>query len=209
MICAPLRWRSSGPTALTLPALPTGMKAGVSTAPQRVCSLPRRAPVRASWWMSSKRTNPKVSEAFIGAPLIRDQHRVAVREEAVAELHGLGVSAEHPLPPEEGAHQDEKGRLGQVEIRQQRIDLVETKAGLNEKRRFPRARSKEPGVFGRRFERADYGRPDRHDAPAGLLRIIHRAYRGLRNEELFRVHVVALDLAVSDGKEGARPNVQS
>src|SRR5215472_217651 len=151
MICAPQRWRSSGPTALTLPALPTGMKAGVSTAPQRVCNRPRRAPVRASWWMSSKRTNPEVSEAFIGAPLIRDEHRVAVREEAVAELRGLGVSAKHPLSPEEGAHQDEKGRLGQVKIRYQRVDLAETKARLNEERRFPRARSEEPVVVGRRL----------------------------------------------------------
>src|SRR5215472_1830509 len=208
MICAPQRWRSSGPTALTLPALPTGMKAGVSTAPQRVCNRPRRAPVRASWWMSSKRTNPEVSEAFIGAPLIRDEHRVAVRKEAVTEPHGFGVSGKHPLPPEEGAHQNEKGRLGEVEIRHQRVDLVEAKARPNEERRFPRACSEEAVFVGRRFERADHGRPDRHDAPAGLLRMIHRARRRLRDEERLRVHLVAFDLAVPDGKEGARANVQ-
>src|SRR5262244_1017388 len=116
MICAPQRWRSSGPTALTLPALPTGMKAGVSTTPRRVCSRPRRAPVRASWWMSSKRTSPEVSDKSIGRSLIRDQHRVAIGKEAVTQVHCFGVGGKDSLSSEEGAHQDEKGRLGQVEV---------------------------------------------------------------------------------------------
>jgi hypothetical protein len=49
MICAPASSRSRRVTALTAAAVPTGMKAGVSTAPCGVTRVPARArPHRAS-----------------------------------------------------------------------------------------------------------------------------------------------------------------
>src|ERR1035438_2530281 len=48
MIWAPISWRWAGVTALTVPWVPTGMKAGVSMAPWTVASLPRRAAVAES-----------------------------------------------------------------------------------------------------------------------------------------------------------------
>ena len=42
-MAAPAAARSRGVTALTAPAVPTGMNAGVSTAPCAVSSRPRRA----------------------------------------------------------------------------------------------------------------------------------------------------------------------
>src|SRR6185437_10689221 len=44
MICAPVARTSSGRIAFTVAAVPTGMKAGVSTAPCAVSIRPRRAP---------------------------------------------------------------------------------------------------------------------------------------------------------------------
>src|SRR5216683_7161603 len=72
--------------------------------------------------------------------LVRDEHRVAVGEEAIAALHRLGIRREHALAPGKSADQHQKRRPGKVEIGEQRMDLTKLKAWLDEQRRLAGAR---------------------------------------------------------------------
>src|SRR5450631_2104183 len=102
-ISAPMASRSSGVIALTVPYVPTGMNAGVSTVPRPNSSRPRRAaPSRAN---KSNRMG------------IRQQkHRVTVAEKSIPRLHRVGIGSQQGVAADKGRAQHEEGRLGQMKI---------------------------------------------------------------------------------------------
>src|SRR5438105_5035842 len=83
MICAPASSRSRWRIALTLPCVPTGMKAGVCTTPCGVVSSPRRAAPSVA---RSSKLNP-------GATLLLD---IVVKKLRVGVIYG-GRSGEHEV----------------------------------------------------------------------------------------------------------------
>src|SRR5438477_1535028 len=83
MICAPASSRSRWRIALTLPCVPTGMKAGVCTTPCGVVSSPRRAAPSVA---RSSKLNP-------GATLLLD---IVVKKLRVGVVYG-GRSGEHEV----------------------------------------------------------------------------------------------------------------
>src|SRR5215470_12915922 len=104
-------WRTcSTVSALTVPAVPTGMKAGVRMSPRGVLSTPVRAAPSTALMRKGK-------EAIRSCALLAPQQAgVAVGVEAVAVGDGMGVGRLHALRPREGADQHEQRRLGQVEV---------------------------------------------------------------------------------------------
>src|ERR1700744_5730254 len=96
MMSAPSSLTWSTYMAFTVPAVPTGMKAGVRTAPRPSC----RAPVRAapSWACTEKETPGEMViggfRSGIGAP---EQAGVAIGIEAVASGDRMAVGGLHRL----------------------------------------------------------------------------------------------------------------
>src|SRR5688572_2247931 len=132
MMSAPVARTWSVNMALTVAAVPTGMKAGVRMLPRDVAISPRRAPpscvvrmklkgavMRASSWAGQP------CKAVFGGP---EQRRVAIGIEAVTAGNGVGISVFHGLQAGKGRHQHEQRRARQVEIRQQQIDGFEAVA---------------------------------------------------------------------------------
>src|SRR5690242_8049196 len=68
----------------------------------------------------------------------RDEHRVAITEEAIACRHCMTVSLEHRLASGEGAHQHQKTRFRQMEVGEQHIDHLEAKTRCDEEPRLTR-----------------------------------------------------------------------
>ena len=115
MIWAPAARRSSGLRLLTVPCVPTGMKAGVSTAP---CA--RGEPAAAG---------RAVGGEELEAEALTDQAGVAVRVEPVAGRQRVAVGGQDQLAPGEGGDEDQQRGARQVEVGQQRVDDAEAVAG--------------------------------------------------------------------------------
>src|SRR5579862_7995086 len=64
--------------------------------------------------------------------LLKDQHAVAIREEAIFLSDRVLVGRERQLPASEGRDQNQKTRLRQVEVGQQRAGAAEGEAGSDE-----------------------------------------------------------------------------
>src|SRR6185437_5171814 len=110
MICAPVSATESGSIALTVPAVPTGMKVGVSIAPCAVVRRPRRAaPARLD---TAKANGPLTTPA----PCARAGRRRHRRRSG------------NPCEAGEGRDQHEEGRARQVEIGEEYIDRLEAVA---------------------------------------------------------------------------------
>src|SRR5579864_18955 len=89
MISAPVAATSSGRIALTLAAVPTGMKAGVSTVPCAVTSRPRRAAPSRARRVNAKPLIPRRASA--GAA--QDEHHDAALFQDLARLTIAGIAA--------------------------------------------------------------------------------------------------------------------
>src|SRR5262245_65802060 len=113
------------------------MKAGVSIAPCPVVMRPSRA--RPSTFSSSK---PK-------PPISGDQHRFAVRVEAIARLDRVAVRAQDGLPSGERRYQDEQARSREMEVGDERVHDPEPMPGSDEEIRGAPARPHPPLRRGR------------------------------------------------------------
>ena len=98
----------------------------------------------------------------------RDEHAVAVAEEAVFLLDGMAVGGENLLAPGEGADQHQQARLRQMKVGEQRADQRNSKPGEIKISVAP-----EWGLMGRLsarerggFKRAHDCGADGHDAAA-------------------------------------------
>src|SRR5690606_18655362 len=87
--------------ALTVPAVPTGMKAGVRTVPRGMESSPRRA------LPSVARSRNEKSSVMIGP---EKQAGIAIGIESVAAPDRMGIGVLHPLQPAKGGNQHEQRR---------------------------------------------------------------------------------------------------
>ena len=182
---APVAATASGVIALTVAAVPTGMKAGVSMAPCAVVSRPSRAaPSRAriskpivTAPAPGRRNLDRGRPARIAGrrPAIRgrrclDQAGVAVGEKAVALGDGVRVGGLDPVEPGQRRDQHQQRRARQVEIGQQHVDRAKPVARQDEQPRLAVEGPDLAAFGGGAFEEAHAGRADRDDAPAGRAR---------------------------------------
>src|SRR5712692_9416625 len=127
---------------------------------------------RSSNRISRHRSLPPVPEKGVSDPS-NDEHRVAVAVEEVVGGDGGLISREDVLPSGEGGHEDQKGRAGEVEIRQKEVDRTKLEAGSDEQvgreakvlLRLEAARQPAGG-----FERSCDRGADRHDSSSGAAR---------------------------------------
>src|SRR5487761_91284 len=117
MISAPIPMTSRGVIALTEPYVPTGMNAGVSTVPRAKVRRPRRPSPSVAWIANWREVIRPLSRVWSGpaqtvyrsrAPR-QDQHRVAIREEAVVLFDRMPVGVEDRLAPGQCRHQHQQG----------------------------------------------------------------------------------------------------
>src|SRR5690606_28396020 len=126
---APVARTCSGYMALTVPTVPTGMKACVATTPRAVSTRPCRA--RPS---VARISNAKLVTAFpcharrVWLLLPEEQGSIAIGIEAVAVFDGVPIGGVHGVEPGKGGHQHEQRRTRKVEIGQQQVDDVEPEA---------------------------------------------------------------------------------
>src|ERR1700742_4207373 len=120
MISAPVAFTDSGSIALTVPAVPTGMKAGVLTTPCAVWSWPRRALPSVARMSNALLMFDKTlgMNASWGA---LQQAGIAIGEEAIAGFDRMRVGRAHPRGAGKGADQHEQGRFRQMEVGQQKV----------------------------------------------------------------------------------------
>src|SRR5581483_7346156 len=120
MISAPVAFTDSGSIAFTVPAVPTGMKAGVLTTPCAVCNCPRRALPSVARMSNALLT--EIAPLGVNASLeALQQTGIAIGEEAIVLGDGMGIGGAHALGAGEGADQHEQRRFRQMEIGQQQI----------------------------------------------------------------------------------------
>src|SRR5450756_905092 len=120
MMSAPRPRTCSGVSAFTAPCVPTGMKAGVRTSPCGVPIVPTLAAQPGSFAIL-------VNSMSV---FLQDQHAIPVTVETEPVLDGNPIGLLHPFRAGKGAHQQKQGRFREVEVRQQRIDPLETAAGI-------------------------------------------------------------------------------
>src|ERR1700748_862536 len=124
MMSAPSSLTWSAYIAFTVPAVPTGMKAGVRTAPRPSCSAPVRA--APSWACTEKETPGEIVIAGFrsgfGTP---QQAGIAVGVETVASVDRMGIGCLHRLIARKGGDEHHQRRTRQVEIGHQRIGGAE------------------------------------------------------------------------------------
>src|SRR3970282_2210876 len=123
-----------------------GMNAGVSTTPRANVMRPRRAvPSRAK---SSNRMG-----VFLARIAREHEQRVAVAEKPVPLGNGVPVSGERLFEAREPGDKHEQRRLGQVEVRDERIDDPKPESGPDEQARLAREWRKRTALRSR-LERA-------------------------------------------------------
>src|SRR5579863_1430959 len=131
---APLPRTACGSMPLTLAWVPTGMKAGVATAPWGVAISPRRAAPsvasRRNWKGSGTGAprGPKESCRSISGLPAEQQARISVGIEPVARRDRMCVGPLHHLETAKGADQHEQGRARQMEIGHYHVDRPEAVA---------------------------------------------------------------------------------
>src|SRR5215510_11180836 len=208
MISAPRRVRSSGPIALTVPAVPTAMNAGVSTVPCGVFSRPRRARVCWSRCKSWNSTTPMLMKVFRSLRSC-DQHRIAVGKEAIATGDGFSVGAKQQISSTECTDHDNQRQLRKMEVREERLNHPKLKSRTDEEIGFVRTGSNFSGAgLNRGLERSNHGGADRHHSRSGRL----------GGEELvgglgryfvpFQVHLVLFEILHAHRKECTRTDFE-
>src|ERR1035437_771098 len=162
-----------------------------------------------------------------------NEHAIAVAEEAVSLLDGVGVGGEDSFASGECGNQHEQARLGQVEVGQHGVDQLELEAGGDEDFRragvrFERAAG---GTERSGFERADGCCPGGYDAAGtacsgvNSLRCLSRqrialamqanigepvnTKRGERSEAHVQCNASYFDAAGSEGIEDLRGEVEA
>ncbi len=124
MMSAPVALTISGSIALTVAAVPTGMKAGVRMSPRGVVISPCRALPSCAF-----RVKPN---SCVMTAAGHEQASVAIGIEAVAARNRMGIGALHHVEPGEGRHQHEQRGARQMEIGHEPIDRTEAIARRNE-----------------------------------------------------------------------------
>ena len=162
-MAAPVARTASAVIAFTVPAVPTGMKAGVGTSPCAVCSTPARAApsVAAMRWENAV-------TALV--PTGRRRHRSRSDSPPRSRAHRRA----HPLGAGKGADQHEQRRTRQMEVGQQQIDRAEPVARHDEQRGVAGKRADASVVRRRGLQQAEAGGAHRHHAPARRARGIDR-----------------------------------
>src|SRR5690606_13352496 len=128
MMSAPVSRTWSRYIALTVPTVPTGMKAGVRIVPRGMPTSPRRAPPSVAF-----RVNWNVSVMMsLSWGFAEEQAGIAVGIEAIARSDGMPVGIAHRVQPAECRYQHEQRRFRQMEIRHQHIDCLEAVAWRDE-----------------------------------------------------------------------------
>src|SRR5690606_28027968 len=128
MMSAPVSRTWSRYIALTVPTVPTGMKAGVRIVPRGMPTSPRRAPPSVAF-----RMNWKVSVMVsLSRGFAEEKAGIAVGIEAIAGSDGTSVGFAHRVQPAKGRYQHEQRRFRQMEIRHQHVDGLEAVAWCDE-----------------------------------------------------------------------------
>ena len=195
------RARSAGVIPLTVPCVPTGMKAGVCTRPCGVRISPRRAAPSVLASVEGK-----------GAVMARriQQTGIAIGIEAIAARDRVRIGALHRLQPDEGRHQHEQGRARQVEIGQHQVDRAEAVARRDEDRRSRRQKALQlPVLAGGAFQRAAARscRPRRCARPWRAT-AFSAAATSARHCAAFGMHLVAVGVVGLHRQEGAGADMQ-
>src|ERR1700692_3448702 len=139
---APVARTDSAVIALMVPAVPTGMNAGVSISPWAVAMVPARAvPSLASM------RKPKAL-LFMAA----QQRRIAIRIEPVAGGDRVCVGLAHRSGSGERANQHEQRRPRQVKIGHQQISRPKPIPWQNEQRGLPIEWADRPAFGGGTFQ---------------------------------------------------------
>src|SRR5271166_5155319 len=161
---APRALTVSGRIALTVAAVPTGMKAGVRMTPRDVVISPSRAEP------STARTAKETSSVMPTSDLLfcpTDQEAgVAVGIEAITRFDRMRIGRPHALEPAEGADEHEERRARQMEIGQEGVDRAEAVARRDEDRGLAGEWPNSAALVRCGLEKASGGRADADDPPA-------------------------------------------
>src|SRR6188474_2949027 len=114
MMSAPVARTCSMYIAFTVPAVPTGMKAGVRTAPRGIAISPRRAAPSVPISRKEKRSAVifLVAQSSSFSPG-KEQARIAVGVEAIGLRNRMGISGPHGFETGEGRDKHEQRRARQ------------------------------------------------------------------------------------------------
>src|SRR5882762_2704816 len=163
---APVSATDSGSIAFTVAAVPTGMNAGVSTAPRSRRRMPERAAPLLATISKANSLMRCPSAQLSGSRRPEQETGVAIGIEAVALGNGFRVSRLHGFDAAKRADEHEEGRARQVEIRQKNVDRLEAIAGRDEQRGLAAKGSDDPIIAGRGFQSARGRGSDGDDASA-------------------------------------------
>src|SRR5208337_2456850 len=203
---APSALTVSGRIALTVAAVPTGMKAGVRMTPRDVVISPSRAEP------STARTAKETSSVMPTSDLLfcpTDQEAgVAVGIEAITRFDRMRIGRPHALEPAEGADEHEERRARQMEIGQKGVDRAEAVARRNEDRGLAGERPNAAALVRRGLDKAGGGRAYADDAPAALARGVQRPRRRLIDRARFSMHPMVARVLGLDGQERSSADVQ-
>ena len=137
----------------------------------------------------------------------RDKHGITVAEEAVTLLNGCRISGHGFGIAGECRHQHQQGRLGQVEIGNQRVHHVEGLAWVDEDVGVAAERL-ELTIARRTFQRAYAGGTDRDYPTTTRAAGDDRIHPCLADFQPLAVHVMRFDTLHTHGLEGAGTDVQ-
>src|SRR3977135_3380006 len=163
---APVPATDSGSIAFTVAAVPTGMNAGVSTAPRSRRRMPERAaPLLAT--ISKANSLMRCPSAQLSGSCRPEQETgVAIGIKPVTRGDGFGVGGLHGFAAAKRAYEHEQRRARQMEIGEENVDRLEAVAGRDEGRGLAAKGPDDPVIAGRGFQGARRSRPDGDDATA-------------------------------------------
>ena len=118
------------------------------------------------------------------------KHRVAKAEEAILLLHRRVISGKHILAVIQRRDEHQQGRLGQMEIGDQRVHRLEAIAGVDENTGIARSRGDVTVLLRHRFDGAAGGGANADQPSAGGLALVDDASALLADREKFGVHPV-------------------
>ena len=154
-----------GRMPLTVACVPTGMKAGVATAPCGVPISPRRAAPSVA--MSSKEKTSAMLRGRCQDELAEQEAGIAVGVEPVAGGDGVRIGALHRVEAAERRDQHEQGRARQVEVGQHHVDRAKAVARRDEQGGLARERTgpRRPRSLALSSRRSGSSRPRRCGRP--------------------------------------------
>ena len=154
--------------ALTVAAVPTGMKAGVRIMPRGVEMAPVRARPSVAWTANENSSLTVAPRSRLRGLRAVQKAGVPERIKPISGLNSAGIGRLHRLKTAEGRDKHEQGRSRQMKVGHERVNAAKLIARGDENIGVTRKRSEPSGLVGGALDDARGGRTDADD-PASAL----------------------------------------